>query len=119
MNRGHTAGNGSEAVSGGREGRTCENFENGLVYIPRRHIMFRKFVVPFRIHKFRGHSFVSYVREYNLFLASLCEKIKHFMISLDAPQPPPFPSIWLFLPRVVFHWASATINSIIASTNAS
>ena len=28
------------------------------------------------------------------------------MISLDAPQPPPYPSIWLFLPRVVFHWAS-------------
>ena len=29
-----------------------KNFENGLVYIPRRRIMFRKFVVPFRIHKF-------------------------------------------------------------------
>jgi hypothetical protein len=73
----------SEAASGGREERTwkelSEIFENGLVYIPRRHIMFHKFVVPFRIHKFgeKGHSCV---REYNynLFLASQWEKIMAF-----------------------------------------
>jgi hypothetical protein len=31
------------------------------------------------------------------------------MISLDAPQPPPFPSIWLFLPRVDSHWESMVV----------
>jgi hypothetical protein len=31
----------------------------------------------------------------------------YFTIFLDTPQPPPYPSIWLFLPRVDFHWGSA------------
>jgi len=43
----HITGSGSEDANGGREERTCENFENGLVYILRCHIMFCKFVVPF------------------------------------------------------------------------
>ena len=29
----------------------------------------------------------------------------YFTISLDVPQPPPYPSIWLFFPRVDSHWA--------------
>jgi hypothetical protein len=41
-----------------------EIFEDGLViYIPRRRIMFRKFVVPFRIRKFGAQ------------LCVLCERI--------------------------------------------
>ena len=34
----------------------------------------------------------------------------YFMISLDAPQPPPYPSIWLFLPRVDFHWDASGLS---------
>ena len=30
----------------------------------------------------------------------------YFTISLNVPQPPPYPLIWLFLPRVDFHWNS-------------
>ena len=30
----------------------------------------------------------------------------YFAISLDAPQPPPYPSIWLDPPHVDFHWDS-------------
>ena len=44
---GYTTGSGSEDASGGREERTYENFENGLVYMLGCHIMFHKIVVPF------------------------------------------------------------------------
>ena len=44
---GHTTESGSEDASGGREKRTYENFENGLVYMLGCHIMFHKIVVPF------------------------------------------------------------------------
>jgi len=33
----------------------------------------------------------------------------YFTISLDAPQRPRFPSIWLDLPLVNFHWASTLL----------
>jgi hypothetical protein len=35
----------------------------------------------------------------------------YFAISLDAPQPPPYPSIRLDPPRVDFHWGSPTIRA--------
>jgi len=48
---------------GGEKKELSKIFENRLVYIPRRRIMFRKFVVPFRIHKFGA------------LLCVLCERI--------------------------------------------
>jgi hypothetical protein len=33
----------------------------------------------------------------------------YFTISLDAPQPPPYPSIWLVFPRVDSHWVSTFV----------
>jgi hypothetical protein len=33
----------------------------------------------------------------------------YFTIFLDVPQPPPYPSIWLSLPCVDFHWGSRAV----------
>jgi len=36
----------------------------------------------------------------------ICDNVTGHTTSLNAPQPPPFPSIWLFLPCVNSHWDS-------------
>jgi len=38
----------------------------------------------------------------------------YFMISLDVPQPPLYPSIWLFLPRVNSYWGLGTASPDLA-----